>query len=61
MKIEKDRPGLAAVKSEDTPKTPDQDGTGGTDGETRQEGVLLKPRPKTKKPSMYKVLLMNDD
>lgn len=27
----------------------------------RQTGVLLKPRPKTKKPSMYKVLLLNDD
>lgn len=27
----------------------------------RQTGVLLKPRQKTKKPSMYKVLLLNDD
>lgn len=27
----------------------------------RQSGLLLKPRPKTKKPSMYKVLLLNDD
>lgn len=27
----------------------------------RQTGVLLKTRPKTKKPSMYKVLLLNDD
>ncbi|MCB9990063.1 MAG: ATP-dependent Clp protease adapter ClpS [Rhodospirillales bacterium] len=27
----------------------------------RQTGLLLKPRPKTKKPSMYKVLLLNDD
>ena len=27
----------------------------------RQTGILLKPRPKTKKPSMYKVLLLNDD
>ncbi|AEP10646.1 ATP-dependent Clp protease adapter ClpS [Micavibrio aeruginosavorus] len=29
--------------------------------ERRQAGLLLKPRPKTKKPSMYKVLLLNDD
>lgn len=26
-----------------------------------QTGILLKPKPKTKKPSMYKVLLLNDD
>jgi ATP-dependent Clp protease adaptor protein ClpS len=24
-------------------------------------GVVVKPRPKTKKPSMYKVLMLNDD
>lgn len=29
--------------------------------ERRQAGLLLKPRPKTKKPAMYKVLLLNDD
>jgi ATP-dependent Clp protease adaptor protein ClpS len=27
----------------------------------RQTGLLLKPRPKTRKPNMYKVLLLNDD
>ena len=26
-----------------------------------QRGLLLDPKPKTKKPSMYNVLLMNDD
>ncbi|NCO03659.1 MAG: ATP-dependent Clp protease adapter ClpS [Alphaproteobacteria bacterium] len=26
-----------------------------------QTGLLLKPKPKTKKPSMYKVVLLNDD
>lgn len=33
------------------------------DGQTpeRQTGLLLKPRPKTRKPNMYKVLLLNDD
>lgn len=29
--------------------------------EDQQTGLLLKPRPKTKKPAMYKVLLLNDD
>ena len=29
--------------------------------ERRQTGVALKTRPKTKKPSMYKVLILNDD
>ena len=37
-------------------------GNGGENNdEERQTGVLLKTRPKTKKPSMYKVLLLNDD
>lgn len=35
---------------------PDKDGEGGV-----ERGVVTKTRPKTKKPSMYKVLLMNDD
>lgn len=35
---------------------------GGDDNDRQQQtGVLLKTRPKTKKPSMYKVLLLNDD
>lgn len=29
--------------------------------EDYQPGLLLKTRPKTKKPSLYKVLLLNDD
>jgi ATP-dependent Clp protease adaptor protein ClpS len=29
--------------------------------ETPETGILLKTRPKTQKPSMYKVLLLNDD
>lgn len=32
---------------------------GGDDG--RGAGVMLKAKPKTRKPSMYKVLLLNDD
>ncbi len=43
----------------------DEDGDDGDPGrnpaERRQTGVLLKPRPRTKKPSMYKVLILNDD
>ncbi|HRQ61089.1 MAG TPA: ATP-dependent Clp protease adapter ClpS [Alphaproteobacteria bacterium] len=38
------------------------DGSGdGEHGTQEESGVLLKTRPKTKKPSMYKVLLLNDD
>jgi ATP-dependent Clp protease adaptor protein ClpS len=36
-----------------------QDDNLGDDGP--QTGLVLKTRPKTKKPAMYKVLLMNDD
>lgn len=27
----------------------------------RETGIVVKPKPKTKKPAMYKVLLLNDD
>ena len=47
-----------------TPHSNNQDdgdyGDGG-DNPDRKTGILLKARPKTKKPSMYKVLLLNDD
>lgn len=36
------------------------DGPSGPDN-TPQTGLMLKARPKTRKPSMYKVLLLNDD
>ena len=32
-----------------------------TDGGDVQTGVVVKTKPKTKKPSMYKVLMLNDD
>lgn len=49
-------------RSEDENGTPDDPGRHDHDtGEDRQTGLLLKPRPKTKKPAMYKVLLLNDD
>ena len=39
------------------------DGVGGdVDGDQADDtGLMLKTRPKTKKPAMYKVLLLNDD
>jgi ATP-dependent Clp protease adaptor protein ClpS len=36
-------------------------GQGGDEQPDEQTGILLKTRPKTKKPAMYKVLLLNDD
>jgi ATP-dependent Clp protease adaptor protein ClpS len=50
-------------RNDDAPQPPDQgdsDNQGTTESEN-ETGLLLKPRPKTKKPSMYKVLLLNDD
>lgn len=40
---------------------PPQQNEGGQSQEDPQTGLLVKPRPKTKKPAMYKVLLLNDD
>ena len=37
-----------------------QDGIGGGRGGTNT-GIIVKTKPKTKKPSLYKVLLLNDD
>ena len=56
---------LITMNAEDDPRLPPPDKGDGKDGHgedrDRQTGLLLKPRPKTKKPSMYKVLLLNDD
>ena len=43
-----------ADKKHDRGQTDDGDGDAGT-------GIVTKTRPKTKKPSLYKVLLLNDD
>lgn len=41
---------------------PGDDRVGGNDGGGRTNtGVVVKPRAKVKKPSMYKVLMLNDD
>lgn len=54
---------MAPFYNADDPAHGDTDsGTG--DGQTREDdetGLMLKTRPKTKKPAMYKVLLLNDD
>ncbi len=42
------------------PKSPSR-GVDGDDGNNTNTGVALKTRPKTKRPSMYKVLMLNDD
>lgn len=49
---------LRAMQDDETPDFSHHDG--GMD-EDLQTGTMVKPRTKTKKPSMYKVLLLNDD
>ena len=39
----------------------DNDDSDGGDGTGPNTGVVIKARPKVKKPSMYKVLMLNDD
>ena len=43
----------------DSDKPPGRGGIQG--GEPPQTGVVVKTRPRTKKPAMYKVLMLNDD
>ncbi len=47
------------IYNDDQPSKP-EDGDNAPH-ESQETGLLLKPKPKTKKPSMYKVLLLNDD
>lgn len=39
----------------------DDDRRGGADDDDGQVGVVTQTRPKTKKPSLYRVLMLNDD
>ena len=39
----------------------DGDRRGGNNGDAPNTGVVVKARPKTRKPAMYKVLMLNDD
>jgi ATP-dependent Clp protease adaptor protein ClpS len=50
------RAGLAPMAAKGPRKSPNDPGD--SDGKT---GVVTKTRPETKKPSLYKVLLLNDD
>ncbi len=50
-------PGAAIVRAEDDGDDRDQRGGGGKD----QVGVATKTRAKSKKPSQFKVLMLNDD
>jgi len=45
----------------DLPRLTYENGDDANPLEEKETGTLLKTRPKTKKPSMYKVLLLNDD
>lgn len=50
------------IRNDDDDHGPAPGGPSGPSTENEDEaGVLLKTRPKTKKPAMYKVLLLNDD
>ena len=48
---------LPLIRMDDEPEKPSLP----TPVEEEKTGVALKERPKTKKPAMYKVLLLNDD
>jgi ATP-dependent Clp protease adaptor protein ClpS len=39
----------------------DDPGKGGNSGNSTETGTITKTRPKTKRPSLYRVLLLNDD
>ena len=43
------------------PRLSDDDNKDGDDGGDSGTGIITKTRTKTKKPSLYKVLLLNDD
>ena len=54
---------LFSISAAGEDETPGKGGNkdGGKDGEEGETGVATKTRTKAKKPSMYKVLLLNDD
>ena len=43
------------------PDDGDRDGAGNNGGSDDDTNVIVKVKPKTKKPSLYRVLLLNDD
>ncbi len=46
---------------EEPPGAPPGNGRGDERGNNPATGVVVKTRPKTRKPAMYKVLMLNDD
>jgi len=48
-------------KEPQRPSAPPGDGGAGTDNGGPATGVVVKARPRTRKPTMYKVLMLNDD
>ena len=53
-------PAIAAFPPTDA-NNPGKPGKPGDGGDGSRTGIVTKTRPKTKKPSLYKVLLLNDD
>lgn len=53
--------GAPMWKAADEEKGPPGNGADDGDGPGTGTGVVIKAKPKTKKPSMYKVLMLNDD
>lgn len=49
------------MNDDDGPQMPPNGPNHGEQEDTPDAGVLLEARPKTKKPALYKVLLLNDD
>jgi ATP-dependent Clp protease adaptor protein ClpS len=49
------------VVAQDGRAMSDSDRRGGGGGDRTNTGVVVKARPKTRKPAMYKVLMLNDD
>ena len=47
--------------NDQTPPDNGGDADNPREDQEHEAGLLLKPKPKTKKPAMYKVLLLNDD
>jgi len=57
-------PSATPVGRTERMSNPDRTNDDGRDGDREngpQTGVVIKTRPKTKRPSMYKVLMLNDD
>jgi len=52
---------LEPISTTEGPRMADDDQAGRGTGTDRELGIATKTRPKTKRPSLYRVLLLNDD